>query len=215
MSWPYAALLALAAMGAVGVCLIVAAFVLVWRQGGWKRAMQQPIAERRWPSARRLMLIGASLALLFAIGMVVLRFIPGGIPWLDPPAQADLPSRLVGEWEMADGSDYVIEFTRAGTMRVRNKAGESQVLLAGDEFFPYRFLSDTVVGVPNRTSDGPDGVAYESAGFCFVFAISIEQDRLTIRGQREGDTIILSQDGVNKVRFPGSVSQPLEFIRRK
>ena len=67
MSWQEIVILVLAGIGAIGVCLIASAFVLVARHGGWSRAMQQPIAERRWPPARRLMLAGASLALFFAI----------------------------------------------------------------------------------------------------------------------------------------------------
>lgn len=41
MNWPYVALFVLAGLGAAGVCLILAAFVLVARHGGWKIAMQQ------------------------------------------------------------------------------------------------------------------------------------------------------------------------------
>jgi hypothetical protein len=83
MNLPLVIVFVLAGVGSVGVCLIVASFVLVARQGGWNRAMQKPIAAGRWPMARRLMLAGASLTLTFAVGMVILRLIPGGIPWRD------------------------------------------------------------------------------------------------------------------------------------
>ena len=86
MNWPLTATLTLAAIGAIGVCLMVLAFVLIVRQGGWQPAIQQSIAEGRWPLPRRLLLFGASLALLFAAGMTILRIIPGGIPWREPPA---------------------------------------------------------------------------------------------------------------------------------
>jgi hypothetical protein len=132
-----------------------------------------------------------------------------------PSGAGDLANRLVGQWAMVDGSEYVVEFTRDGTMSVRNHAGEPQVLLAGDEQLPCRFLSDSVVGVPNRGLNVPDKFAFDEAGYVFVFSVSIEGDRLTLRGQPEGETIILSQDGKHEVRFPGSESQPLKFIRRE
>ena len=42
-----------------------------------------------------------------------------------------LSERIVGRWELADGRDYVIEFTETGLMSVRNKAGEEQVVGVG------------------------------------------------------------------------------------
>lgn len=64
------------AIGCVGFVLMVAAFVLVARRGGWPRAMQAD-AEGRWPLPRKLMFAGASLGCLF--GMLI--FVPGVIPW--------------------------------------------------------------------------------------------------------------------------------------
>jgi hypothetical protein len=86
--------------------------------------------------------------------------------------------------------------------------------MAGDEKLPFRMLSESVVGVPNRSLMFPENVVVDEEGYFFVFTISIEQDRLTLRGQPEGETIILSQDGVTEVRFPGSNNSPLEFMRR-
>lgn len=83
MDWPLIVVIVLAAIGATGVGLMVAAFVLIARQGGWNRAIQQPIAERRWPLARWLMPIGAGLGLVMGLGLVILRLIPGGIPWIN------------------------------------------------------------------------------------------------------------------------------------
>jgi hypothetical protein len=128
---------------------------------------------------------------------------------------ADLAKRLIGGWEMADGSNYVMQFTREGTMSIRNGAGEPQVLMADDENLPYTFISETVVGVPRRSLTVPDNLVGEEEGFFLVFSVSIEQDRLTLHGQEGGQTIILSQDGVKKVRFPGSVPNSLEFVRQK
>ena len=81
MGWPHIAAFTLAAIGAVGVCLMVSALVMIARQGGWKQAIQQPIAEGRWPVARRLLLVGAILAATFCLGIFTLGLIPGGIPW--------------------------------------------------------------------------------------------------------------------------------------
>jgi hypothetical protein len=69
------------AIGLVGFCLMVAAFVLVARAGGWQKAMQ-PTPESRWPLPRRLMALGAGLGCLFGLLLVILRLIPGGIPWI-------------------------------------------------------------------------------------------------------------------------------------
>jgi hypothetical protein len=69
------------AVGLVGFALMVAAFVLIARAGGWQRAMQ-PTPEGRWPWARRLMALGAGLGCLFGVLLSILRFIPGGIPWI-------------------------------------------------------------------------------------------------------------------------------------
>jgi hypothetical protein len=189
-------------------------FVLVRRNGGWANAMKRT-DDGSWPPARCLMLVGAALGVVLTFLWFLLSVIPGGLPWTKSSVDNAFSQQLVGEWEMADGSDYVIEFTRDGTMRIRNHAGEPQVLMAGDEILPFRMLSESVVGIPNRSLMMPENLVAEEEGYFFVFAISIEQDRLTIRGQTEGETIILSQDGVTKVRFPGSNTSPLEFMRRQ
>ncbi len=115
---------------------------------------------------------------------------------------------------MADGSDCVIEFTREGTMSVRNTAGESQILLAGDAAFPYKFISETEAGIPSRSLILPDKKLVEEEGLFLVFSARIAHDRLTLRGQEKGKPVILSRDGVKKVKFPGSVTSPLEFDRQ-
>ena len=81
MGWPHMTAYILAALGALGLCMMIPAAVLIALQGGWRRAIQQQIAQGRWPMARRLLLIGAALALLFSVGVFVLGLIPGGIPW--------------------------------------------------------------------------------------------------------------------------------------
>ena len=84
MSWPHMVGFALAGLGAVGFCLMIAAFVMTAIQGGWNKSIQQPIAEGRWPMPRRLMLVGASLGMLMFIGVAVLRLIMGPFPWGEP-----------------------------------------------------------------------------------------------------------------------------------
>jgi hypothetical protein len=84
MSWQYIVGPTLAAIGALGFCFMIAAFVLIARQGGWQQVIGRSVAERRWPLPRRLLLIGATLAFLFAIGITILCLIPGGRPWIKP-----------------------------------------------------------------------------------------------------------------------------------
>ena len=64
---------------------MIAAFVLIARHGGWTKAIQQPIADGRWTLPRRLLLAGASLGMLFAVGVTILRFVPGGEIGVDRP----------------------------------------------------------------------------------------------------------------------------------
>ena len=71
-------ILAVLAIASVGLCLMLTAFVLVARCGGWQQAMQSN-AQGRWPLPRYLMLIGASLGCLFPLLMSV----PGVVPWWD------------------------------------------------------------------------------------------------------------------------------------
>jgi hypothetical protein len=80
MDWSVMPILTVIAIGCVGVCLMAAAFVLVVRQGGWMQAMQSG-PDRRWSPARRLMVAGALLGVVFAFAGVLLFAIPGGIPW--------------------------------------------------------------------------------------------------------------------------------------
>jgi multisubunit Na+/H+ antiporter MnhB subunit len=63
-------------IGAVGFVLMVAAFVMVARRGGWQQAMQ-PDARGHWPAPRQLMLVGALLGTVFGLLLTV----PGVIPW--------------------------------------------------------------------------------------------------------------------------------------
>ena len=84
MNWSELPILAAIAVGFVGFCLMVAAFVLVARQGGWKQAMRlEP--DGRWSLPRRLMFAGALLGMVFAVAVNLLFAIPGGIPWSDGP----------------------------------------------------------------------------------------------------------------------------------
>ena len=132
----------------------------------------------------------------------------------DKVGQADgddaaLAKRIIGKWEMANGWDYVIEFTRDGTMSVKNKAGERQVRLPGDKDLPYAFISETEV----KSEIAPRG-EFSKEEF-FLFSVSMEGDKLTIRGKEGGQTIILSPDGVKELAFPGSATNPLELVRLK
>src|SRR6516165_3445327 len=71
-------IIAVLATAGVGFCLMLAAFVIIARRGGWQHAMQ-PDAQGCWPLPRYLLLIGASLGCLFALLMSV----PGMVPWWD------------------------------------------------------------------------------------------------------------------------------------
>jgi hypothetical protein len=66
------------AIGAVGLCLMLAAIVIVGRQGGWQQAMKSD-ARGHWPAPRLLMFIGALLGWAFGLGF----FVPGVVPWWD------------------------------------------------------------------------------------------------------------------------------------
>jgi hypothetical protein len=66
------------AVGVIGLCLMLAAFVMVARRGGWQQAMK-PDAGGHWPAPRLLMLIGALLGTAFALAL----FVPGVVPWWD------------------------------------------------------------------------------------------------------------------------------------
>ena len=73
MDWSDLLSLAAVASGAVGFCLMTAAFVMIFRQGSWKNAMQED-PQGKWPLPRRLMIVGAGLGVLFGI-LVLLSLI--------------------------------------------------------------------------------------------------------------------------------------------
>ncbi len=89
MSWPILVLYSLAAVGAVGVFLMLVAFVLIARQGGWQKAIQQPIAEGRWPLTRRLLLVGPILGMFSMVGLIILRMIPVEVSSSGPSAAGE------------------------------------------------------------------------------------------------------------------------------
>jgi hypothetical protein len=66
-------LLVLMAPGLVGFTLMIVAFVMVARHGGWTQAMQ-PDPQGRWPLPRRLMCAGAGLGFLFGVNCLILSF---------------------------------------------------------------------------------------------------------------------------------------------
>ena len=80
MDWSYLPILLVTAIGLVGFCLIMTAFVMIFLQGGWKQAMQLG-SKGKWTLPRRLMAVGAGLGVLFGVLFVLLYLIPGGIPW--------------------------------------------------------------------------------------------------------------------------------------
>jgi hypothetical protein len=69
------------AVGLVGFCLMLAAFILMVPQGGWQPAMR-PTPAGQWPLPRKLLFAGAVLGALFSLSYLILSLIPGGIPWL-------------------------------------------------------------------------------------------------------------------------------------
>jgi hypothetical protein len=82
MNWSIVPILIAIVVGLVGFCLIVAAFLLVAHQGGWRQAMRSAV-DGRWSVPRRLMFVGALLGLVYCAVVMVLFVVPGGIPWLD------------------------------------------------------------------------------------------------------------------------------------
>jgi hypothetical protein len=80
MDWSVLPILTVLVVGFVGFCLMVAAFVMVAQQGGWRQAMQSK-PDGRWSLPRRLMFAGAFLGAFFGCAWVILSLIPGGIPW--------------------------------------------------------------------------------------------------------------------------------------
>jgi hypothetical protein len=84
MDWSVVPILAVTAVGFAGFCLVVAAFIMVARQGGWRQAMQSG-PDGRWSLPSRLMFAGAFLGMFFGVVVNLLFLIPGGIPWSDGP----------------------------------------------------------------------------------------------------------------------------------
>jgi hypothetical protein len=82
MNWSDVPILTVIAVGVVGFCLMVAAFIMAARQDGSKPATQGA-PEARWSLPRRLMFAGASLGVIFSLAMGILFLIPGGIPWME------------------------------------------------------------------------------------------------------------------------------------
>jgi hypothetical protein len=82
MNWSDVPILTVIVVGVVGVCLMVAAYILVALQGGGKQAMRGS-PDARWSLPRRLLFAGASLGVVFGLAMGVLFLIPGGIPWTE------------------------------------------------------------------------------------------------------------------------------------
>ena len=62
MDWPHLTLYTLAALGALGLCMMITAAVLIALQGGWRRAIQQPMADGQASPPRRS-----------SVGSVILR----------------------------------------------------------------------------------------------------------------------------------------------
>ena len=82
MNWSVVPILTAIVVGLVGFCLMVAAFILVAHQGGWRQAMRSE-ADGRWSVPRRLMFTGALLCMVYCAVVMVLFIIPGGIPWVE------------------------------------------------------------------------------------------------------------------------------------
>ena len=68
----------LGAIGSVGFCLMVVAFVLIVWRGGWEQAITKPIAEKRWPAQRWMMATGAGCCTVMALGFMVLAIVTRG-----------------------------------------------------------------------------------------------------------------------------------------
>jgi hypothetical protein len=66
------------AVGVIGICLMLAAFVMADRRGDWQQAMK-PDPRGHRPTPRLLLLIGALLGTAFALSV----FVPGVVPWWD------------------------------------------------------------------------------------------------------------------------------------
>ncbi len=81
MDWSVLPILFAAAIGLIGSCLMIPALVMISWRGGWRQFMETDRQNKKWTLPRRLLLVGASLGVLFGILLTVLALIPGGIPW--------------------------------------------------------------------------------------------------------------------------------------
>jgi len=81
MNWGVVSILTAIIVGFVGFCLMVAAFVLVARQG-WRQAMRSG-PNGRWSLPRRLMWAGAIFGPFIGVAVGFLFLIPDGIAWPD------------------------------------------------------------------------------------------------------------------------------------
>jgi hypothetical protein len=82
MNWSEVPILTAIVMGFVGFCLMVGAFIMVARQGGWRQAMRSK-SDGPWSLSRHLMFAGAFLGIVFSLAVAILFLIPRGIPWMD------------------------------------------------------------------------------------------------------------------------------------
>ena len=110
MNWSEVPILAAIVVGFVGCCLMVAAFVMAALQGGWRQAIRSE-PDGRWSLPRRLMFGGAFLGMIWAVVVLLLFAIPGGIPWIDdnsgwPYAVAVLPA-IAAVWYFIIRPAYV------------------------------------------------------------------------------------------------------------
>lgn len=143
MNWVHIAKLVFAAVGAVGFFFMLPAFALIARQG-WKAAIQQPIADGRWPMPRRLLLIGASLGAFFGVGLTVLNLTD---LLLQPPAL-----REVRRFEGHPGTVSRVAISADGRRLLSTSSGYIEVLPGDDSVRVW----DGATGQELRRLDGHD-----------------------------------------------------------
>ena len=76
MDWNLLPILTATAIGCVGFCLMLSAFVIA------RLNLNQPMQAVRFNLARRLMIVGAGLSILFFAITCALFLMSGGIPWI-------------------------------------------------------------------------------------------------------------------------------------
>src|SRR5436305_1879309 len=93
--WPLETVV-LTAVILTGLGLMLTAYVLAARSGGWGQAMETD-ADGRWSVPRRLMVAGAVLGVVAALILTARNQTPRGVPWrvsaADLPAAAQLPAQ--------------------------------------------------------------------------------------------------------------------------